>query len=197
MLTKCFVVSGGIDKGKTRLVTEILDYVRSIGAFPCIGFTELCLRKKDGTRIGYDLITDIDGQTQRFPFVRLKEKIDITQPMLFDFNKQTMEAALEIFKKGTYKATPSLLYFDEFGRMESKGTGLWKSMMYLVSTFEANKIPYSAIVTARQQNIGLLRDQMKNGFKWTKPIDKIVTMPASEKEREALKIAVIASLRNT
>ena len=196
MLRKSFLVSGGLSDGKTWLVDDIVKCVRSLREFPCYGFTEHRVIENN-TRVGYDLKADLNGQVRTFPFCRLKPRIDISDGMLFDFDAKSVAATLDAFKHASYPKLPSLLFFDEFGRIEARGKGLWEPIKFLISHFERHSIPYAALFTTRLQNIQLFEEKIASDLRWPKASTKRLLLPAKDAEKDAFKEAIVASLRTT
>lgn len=194
MLSKCYWISGSIAAGKTTTVAEVVEKVRNMN-IPCVGFKEICLRAKEGNRLGYDLVTELYGDFKTTPFGRLRDTINRLDPRLFEFNHSAMKETFEFFKSANYKREPTLLYFDEFGRMESKGKGLWPSVQYLVERFESEKIPYSVIFALRKQTFDALKTKMKKELTWTAGIGKHLKLPCKEATKEDFAADVIESLR--
>ena len=196
MLRKSFLISGGLTDGKTWLVDDIVKLVRSLGDIPCYGFTEHRV-VENNTRVGYDLKTDVNGKIHTFPFCRLKPRIDLRDGMLFEFDDKSVAATVNAFKNANYRKLPSLLFFDEFGRLEVRGKGLWEPIKFLISHFENNAIPYAALFSTRLQNIDLFKEKITRDLRWPKAYDKRLLLPAKDAEKDAFKEAIIASLRAT
>lgn len=187
MLAKCFLVSGRLTDGKTRLISDLVHRIRSTNEFPCYGFMEPCV-KEQTTRVGYDLVTDVNGDTERLPFCRLKEQISLSEGMLFQFDQTVIDRALQRFQSATFPQRPSLLYFDEFGRLEANERGLWKPIQFLISHFQRNSIPYSCVITTRSANVSLTKAKLPS-------FDNVFALPASDAAQSSFIDTVIASLR--
>ena len=182
MLRQCFILVGPIQSGKTFLLNQILEKVRK--DYACFGFTEECLYKeKSKDRIGYDLHLDLNGEKSRFPFVRIKERISIGDPNLFDFDKATIEKVGNIFKSKIDIKNPSLLYFDEYGRIESRGRGLFPAIKSIITQANEQNAKYTTIFSIREQNLPFLMKNLKNDF-MISSTPKNLNLPCQEDKRK-------------
>lgn len=166
---KLFALVGPIQTGKTTIIRSILKEFRSKSNFPVYGFSEICIKTKDDRR-SYDVITDINGKTEQIPFVKPLEKI-LPNGMQFSFSDDAIKAVYRTFTEQNYSKVPTLMYFDEFGRLEYRERGLWNSIHFMLKHFMDNKIPFVPIITCRQQNLGLFSELMAYSFNFrNKPI---------------------------
>lgn len=179
MLKSHFIVVGPIQSGKTYFINQILKSLKNDR--PCIGFIENCIYKNK-ERIGYDLLLNINDKKYQFPFVRQKERITPDDPNLFKFDNNTIITVKKMFDSKIEVSKPPLLYFDEYGRIESKKMGLFSSMKSIIAQMNSKNIHYTTIFTTRKQNLDFLLDNFKKDFGFqAKP--NILSLPSNEESK--------------
>ena len=177
-----FILSGPIASGKTKVLSNILEKI--IKQVPCYGFTEKCIHKNN-SRIGYDVHTNLNGIKNQYPFVRLKERISM-DGNIFNFDQDTIKLIENQFSKFTPKIQkPSLIYFDEFGKLESNYRGLNKAMNILLDKFESQRIPYVTLFAARKQNINGIHKTMQK-FLSNSQKETIIEIPLKISEEDLI-----------
>lgn len=180
MLRSQFIIVGPIQSGKTYFINQILKSLKS--DIPRIGFIENCIYKNK-ERIGYDLFLNINDKKYQFPFVRQKERITPNDPNMFKFDNNTIITVKRMFDTIiNFKKSP-LLYFDEYGRIESKGMGLFSSMKSIITQLNSQKINYTTIFTTRKQNLDFLLQNFKKDFDFNSQ-PTILTLPSNEEDKK-------------
>jgi nucleoside-triphosphatase THEP1 len=179
-----FVLCGPIGSGKTTFLERLLTDIRSSIAVPRFGFTELCIHK-DGRRIGYDLVIDVNGTTTSLPFVRKLARVT-SDGMLFSFNEDAIHQSFTSFTAVDLPNAPSLFYFDEIGRLESSGGGLGPSVLTLLTRFRTLHLPHAALFTLRRQNLELLQTRLRIDLGIERPFERITQLPTTDDERRLL-----------
>ena len=171
------LISGNIASGKTKALNEFIKILTKKG-IPHYGFTELCIHQ-DGKRVGYDMLTNMNGKEERIPFVRLRKKI-LNDGMIFSFDLKAVNKIERIFKSISYPKEPSILIFDEYGKQESKLKGQWPNIYYLINYYQTQKIPFYPIFSSRKQNVPALSRSLQKNFGITKN-DCLMNLPCSSK----------------
>ncbi|KAK8889325.1 hypothetical protein M9Y10_034071 [Tritrichomonas musculus] len=175
-----FIVIGPIQSGKTTFINQFLKLLKN--DIPRIGFIEECIYKNQ-ERIGYDLILSINESKYQFPFVRLKERITPDDPNMFKFDNNTIVSVKNLIDNNVKFNKSPLIYFDEYGRIESKGLGLFSSMKSIINQVNSQNIPYTTIFTTRKQNLDFLLNNCKKDFSFTSD-PNILTLPSNEESKE-------------
>lgn len=175
-----FIVIGPIQSGKTTFINQFLKLLKN--DIPRIGFIEECIYKNQ-ERIGYDLILSINESKYQFPFVRQKERITPDDPNMFKFDKNTIVSVKNLIDNNVKFNKSPLIYFDEYGRIESKGLGLFSSMKSIINQVNLQNIPYTTIFTTRKQNLDFLLNNCKKDFNFTSD-PNILTLPSNEESKE-------------
>ncbi|OHT10656.1 hypothetical protein TRFO_04158 [Tritrichomonas foetus] len=190
-LKSCFIVTGPIQSGKTYFMSQLINEAKD--QYPMIGFTEKCLYKgKD--RIGYDLYLNLNGSHYQFPFVRIKERITLNDPNLFQFDNETITNVKKLLENKTIVEKPPLLYFDEYGKIESKGKGLFSAMKTIINQIDFQNVRFSTIFATRKQNLDVLLKNIGNDFN-LKVSPSMLSLPCDEKTRRKFMDDIINSLR--
>lgn len=184
-----FLVVGPIQSGKTYLFNQILTSIKQNN--PTIGFTEECLYKNKN-RVGYDLLLNLGDKIHRFPFVRIKDRITLDSPNLFQFDMNTITTVNSLVKINIKITKPPLLYFDEYGRIESKGRGLLTAMKMLINQMENQNISYSTLFSTRKQNLDSLMHDIQHSFQLNVN-PHILALPSDNKTKDQF----ITDIRNS
>ena len=179
MKNQWYISQGGIGSGKTHLFQEIVRAAR-LNNIPYYGFYQPLLMK-DGHRYGYDVLMFANNQEQTLPFVRPINKIT-PEGMIWTFKEETILKTIEFFNKCEIQQKPSIVLFDEFGRIEAKGNGQWPSIKALLFRLNQKQVPSNIVVSIRKQVKRKLNDSMKLiGYGNEK---SIIKLPANEKKRQ-------------
>jgi nucleoside-triphosphatase THEP1 len=172
-----WIISGPIGAGKTTALKHILANLINKSQVMTYGFHEERVVQGD-KRIGYDLVAKMGAETARWQFARINKKITF-DGNLFSFDSAAMRSLADFTSMAKVDAWPALVYFDEFGRLEANGGGLWPSIQTLISRVRARGIPYAALFTAREQNLDLLQFQIRNAFPLSKPFPRQLIVPST------------------
>jgi len=132
-----FVVTGKTHSGKTTLLENVVNTLREKG-IPVSGFLSLTVHDAKGEISGYDLLDIETGDIS--PFLRrdLRNGIPVGR---FFVSRRTLRKAQKILKNASGK----VIFFDEFGILESKGNGLFKAFLLAIQ----KEIPIF-VVTVRE-----------------------------------------------
>lgn len=187
-----YVFCGPIASGKTRAISSVVGALR--GRVPCYGFLERCIHRNN-ERAGYDVVMDLRGREERFPFVRRKER-NAFDGNLFSFDRGTIEAIEREFAEFEPETRdPALLYFDEFGNIEAKGRGLAEAMRTLMRKFEDRGIPYATVFGARSQNLRGLRSEMGELLRVSRE-ERVLRVPLAKGGEEKVVEQILETLKN-
>lgn len=162
MIHNWYNINGGIGSGKTSLLKQLVAraYNKNI---PVFGFYQPLL-KVNGVRQGYDIVVLGNGIEKTFPFVRPRETVR-EDGMIWKFDENALLNTEKFFDSLVIPKKKSIIIFDEYGRLESKGKGQWNNYKKLLSKFTDIGVRTSSVITSRDQTIDLLRNSMKNiGF---------------------------------
>jgi nucleoside-triphosphatase THEP1 len=173
---EAFLISGGMRSGKTTLLKQILAGFLSDGRIAPYGFHEECVLKWE-RREGYDIVARMGEDTMRTPFARRKERL--SSGCLFSFDESAVKAVKQFHDQRPILFCPALAYFDEFGRLEEEGGGLWPLMENLVKRIAANRVPYAVIFSVRDENAGLLQRQVAKSLHPLLKLSTTILAPAS------------------
>ena len=116
--SKWHIAQGNIGSGKTLLFREIVKAAES-EKIPIFGFYQPLIKSKEGTRVGYDVVMFANNEKLTLPFVRPREKIT-PEGLIWTFNQETIKKTKEFLQQCTIENKPSIVLFDEYGRIESK-----------------------------------------------------------------------------
>jgi hypothetical protein len=114
--------------------------------------------------------------------------------MRFSFDKDVIRQARDFFKAVSIPDAPSLFYFDEIGRLEADGDGLWPCVLELLGRFRGCGLPHAAVFTVRKQNMELLKKRARMDLGIERPFERVIGIPADERERALLVGEMVAAL---
>ncbi|EAX98804.1 hypothetical protein TVAG_479760 [Trichomonas vaginalis G3] len=162
MLSNWYNLNGPIGSGKTTIFKDIIAHALAKD-IPIFGFYQPLLKEK-GVRKGYDIVVFGNGKEERFPFVRPRERVR-EDGMLWKFDQNALSNTKNFFDSMKLPSKRSIIIFDEFGRLESKGKGQWSNYQFLLTKLTSNGIKSSSIISSRNQTLDNLRSSMKSiGF---------------------------------
>jgi nucleoside-triphosphatase THEP1 len=187
-----FLISVPFACGKTAFLEMVIANVRKSLSVACYGFKEVAVLE-GGKRIGYDLVSELNGHFECHPFVRT-QRLEY-DGKAFKFDETVAQMTLDRFRSASYSKLPSLLYFDELGYHEAISGRLWPAARVAISSLQAHNVPFNILFTARQCNIDLIRRRMTYDFNW-EHFDRYLVVPKTDPEEAELFVnAILRKLR--
>jgi len=162
-MSKSIIIHGAIGAGKTRTCLELAHKAKDLG-IRLEGV--ISPRVFEGERlIGYDCQRVSSGEA--FPLVRLKDHA--VGPdwfhfggLMYAFSGEGFERANDILIRASRKMTPSTLIFvDEFGRLEGEGHGVHRGASAIASRLKEGGV---AVFTCRSNLVESVQDLLERGF---------------------------------
>lgn len=130
-----FVITGGVHKGKTTFLTELLERLfeenLKIAGFICPGFF------KDGERSGFNLVNIVDGN--QLPLATIEEKQGWFKFHRFYFNPEAFHVG-ETWIREALSLQTDILVIDEVGPMELQGKGWWDTLKIIEKRYDIAQI---------------------------------------------------------
>jgi len=161
-MSKAIIIHGAIGAGKTKTCLELVHKAKELG-IRVEGV--ISPRVFEGeSLIGYDCQQSSTGEA--FPLVRLKEhKVGLDWfhfgGLMYAFSTEGFERANNILIRASIKMTPSTIIFvDEFGRLEDKGQGFHRGASAVASKFAEGGV---AVFTCRSDLVESVCDLLGRG----------------------------------
>ena len=151
-MSKVVLVYGPIGSGKTSTCIKLVERLRSVNHN--VGGVLSKRVYHEGDLIGYDCLDASSGQV--FPLVRLRNQI--CGPDWFNFGELKYAFSSSGFKlansilstKSRESKVPTLVFIDEFGRLERAGVGIYSGVLSVVESLKNGSI---AIIACRTDMI--------------------------------------------
>ena len=161
-MSKAIIIHGAISAGKTKICLELLQKAKEL-RIRVEGV--ISPRVFEGeSLIGYDCLQASTSET--FPLVRLKEHAVGSDwfhfgGLMYAFSTEGFERANNILIRASREMTPSTLIFvDEFGRLEDKGQGLHRGASAVASKLAEGGV---AVLTCRSDLVESVCDLLGRG----------------------------------
>lgn len=162
------IVHGAIGSGKTSACLELAGRARARG-LPVGGILSVRVYRGEEL-IGYDCLDLTDGGV--FPMARLRERVDSSDWFVFDrliyaFSASGFERANRILTGAAEKVgQPSIVFMDEFGRLERTGRGIYLGAVRVAEALRRGGV---AVFTCRTDMIEAVMELVEGKARVTYP----------------------------
>jgi nucleoside-triphosphatase THEP1 len=191
-MAKMYLIAGRLRSGKTTLLKQILDKLLGGPHIAGYGFYEECVQR-GWRREGYDIVARMGAETMRVPFVRRKYGVSIDGNM-FSFDKTAIMKLEQFQKSQSISRLPVLVYFDEFGKLEADGRGLWPLMESLVRRVASSQVPYAVLFSVRDLSVTSLERAVSKSFQSSLVLGGRLVIPATSAASAAFAADIARSL---
>lgn len=156
------LVHGAIGSGKTTTCLRLAEKAKAEGV-PVGGILSVRVYE-EGELIGYDGLAP--GTGERFPLARLRGRVGgaewfVSGHLIYAFSVSGFDRANLILTRSAYEAgRPSIVFVDEFGRLERAGRGLYPGAAKVA---EALRRGGAAVFACRTDVIESVRELVRDG----------------------------------
>ena len=174
------MVQGQIGSGKTRVFTKIMSFAKK-SKIPLFGFIQPKILGPGGVTEGYNVVLLSDKKKSLHRFVHPNPSYS-PHELMWIFEQDVLQKTKDFFASYIIPSQPSLLIFDEYGRLETKGEGQWPNIAALIKRFQSQNMSTQILFSCRQKTENFLRKQMKElGYSHE---HSHLTLPTSYKEEQ-------------
>jgi len=161
MMSCAIIVHGAVSSGKTGTCLELVERARAIGI--TVGGILSIRAYRDTELIDYDGLDLMSRDV--FPLVRRKTVVDgpdwfLFSDLVYAFSVRGFERANSILRHSVETlSSSSIIFIDEFGRLERAGLGIYPGALRVAEKLKAGGI---ALFTCRTDLVDAVEDLVRD-----------------------------------